>query len=358
MNTKITYRVSPTTRKLIASGVLMAKQPVTKEVTVSRAMQWRSTKQHESSTHGDVEVVSIERLPIEQPPQSIFGGRRFARWANTRSDYRKQRTACRILKQLPANCRLVQIGAYSTESPAYESDIVCVLNDNGLYVPNEEDEAQLYVMPDYLSGGDYGNTGALGASNYRVFLYEFAGIGYSDDTVGDVTDCEVDPDVYLPEDGIIERSYGHGGYAIAIRLDVWLRRPDIRECINGLDNYPLIDDEDSSFVEMEWANENWDNWTKDDFVKALQKRFGEFELNELGESELRSYFEDWRESANEYWECEGGHGSMYVDLNRVVNKIESPTDQPKYGNCPALVDMVDNKYCDECQSFDCECEGE
>lgn len=173
-----------------------------------------------------------------------------------------------------------------------------------------------------------------------------------------MTDCTVDPDVYLPENSIIERSYNYGGYAVAIRLDVWLRRPDIQECIEGLNNYPLINDEDMSFLEMEWANENWDNWTKDDFVKDLRERFGEFELNELGESELRSYFEDWRESANTYWECEGGHGSMYVRIDAVVNEIKSPSDRPRYGNCPALVDMVDNEYCDDCQSFECECEGE
>jgi hypothetical protein len=244
------------------------------------------------------------------------------------------------------------------EYPATESNIVAVLNDRGLYVPNEDDIEQLYVIPNYLSGGDYGNNGSLGASNYRVFLYEFAGIGYRDDTVGDMTDCEVDPDVYLPDGGIIERSYGYGGYAVAIRLDVWSRREDIRECINGLDNYPLIDDEDSWFVEMEWADENWDSWAKDDFVKALQEKFGEFDLNEVGESNLRSYFEDWRESANTYWECEGGHGSMFVRIEDVVDEIKSPADQPQYGNCPALVDMTDNEYCADCQSFDCECEGE
>lgn len=242
---------------------------------------------------------------------------------NTRSDYRKQHTAGRILKQLPANCRLVKIGPYSTDYPATESDIVAVLNDRGLYVPNEDDSEQLYLIPDYLSGGDYGNNGAVGASNYRVFLYEFAGIGYSDDTVGDMTDCEVDPDVYLPEDGIIERSYGYGGYAVAIRLDVWLRRKDIRECINGLDNYPLIDDEDSWFVEMEWANENWDSWGQSDFIKEIEDKFGECELIDGQEQNLRCYFEELRESVNEYWECDGGgHGSMFIRIEHVIAGVD------------------------------------
>lgn len=46
-------------------------------------------------------------------------------------------------------------------------------------------------------------------------------------------------------------------------------------------------------------------------------------------------------------------GIPYVLRNEA--EIAILAEQSQYGNCPALVDMTDNEYCDDCQSFECEC---
>jgi hypothetical protein len=89
----------------------------------------------------------------------------------------------------------------------------------------------LFIRPEHLSGSDYSGS-SYTVSNYRVFLKEY----------GEV-------------EGVYALHGGHGTYAIAIRADVAEENEEIRDTLNALENYPVIDDEDSSMVEIEWQGE-------------------------------------------------------------------------------------------------------
>lgn len=86
-------------------------------------------------------------------------------------------------------------------------------------------QKSLFILPDLLSGSDYSG-GMIERSNFRVFLKE-----------------------YKEVDGVYEIFGGYGTFGIAIRLDVYNSNEDIKDTINAIDDYPVIDDENLSEME-------------------------------------------------------------------------------------------------------------
>lgn len=164
--------------------------------------------------------------------------------------------------------------------------------------------------------------------------------------------------------------------------------------ISAIDDYPLMDEELHSEMEMEATDENWDNWAKGDFIRSISSWAGMDELYIIHDrlckritdieklfdmhimehkdepcwclvrkaitdlaseycydhclyrdefvdwidnlEDLRERFETWREKANVYWENESGD-SMHVDLDAVVEQIDfvelfKEYLEVKYGN--------------------------
>lgn len=220
---------------------------------------------------------------------------------------------------------------YENESASYGDLKNCKLDEQPI--------TELYVMPRYCSGSDYSG-GSVEASNCRVLLAEFGGIAYEDDYVG-----KVDGNATFA--GVHAVYGGHGTFAVAIRLDTFLRCKELREMLNGLDNYPLINEEDMTFLEMQWQDENWENWARDDFRRELKKHLGvddiewqsssstdektrEEEQRKL-DGNVRQFFEECREACNVYWENEQGD-SMHVDLTRIVKSIVDVDYVPKHSH--------------------------
>lgn len=166
-----------------------------------------------------------------------------------------------------------------------------------------------YVVPGLLCYGDYDNSCLVQRSNYRVFIKEFGKV-----------------------DGVVSLSGGHGTTAIAIRVDLLDTHEEIKDTIEGLDNYALIDEEDHSELEHEAIEAAWKDWGRNDFVGELLKELGD-KFNERSLKNIIRHkiffksakemtypfdvlFYSCAERANEYWEDEGG--SMTIGMKKII----------------------------------------
>jgi hypothetical protein len=74
---------------------------------------------------------------------------------------------------------------------------------------------------------------------------------------------------------------------------------------------------------MEESDSAWDSWVADDFKRAVEKKFdGCADFDWDAGPDLRTFFEEKREEANEYWFNEGYGHDMYVRIDEVVEGIE------------------------------------
>lgn len=83
----------------------------------------------------------------------------------------------------------------------------------------------LFILPKLLSGSDYSG-GMIERSNFRVFMKD-----------------------YKEVDGVYEVFGGYGTFGVAIRLDVYNSNSDIKEALDAIEDYPVINDEDLSEME-------------------------------------------------------------------------------------------------------------
>lgn len=122
------------------------------------------------------------------------------------------------------------------------------------------------------------------------------------------------------EDFYITASGGHGTYAIF--WDVNKTPDEIVEVLSSLDDYPSVDDEALSELEMEQSDEAWNDWGSGDFRRELEKKFGG-NADEVTDEDLYTCFHEAMETTNSYWEDQSGSG-MYVDMKRVVKGVDEP----------------------------------
>ncbi len=118
---------------------------------------------------------------------------------------------------------------------------------------------------------------------------------------------------------------GHGTYAILVVWD--LLDESIQEVLNGLEDYPAIDDESVSEVEHERESEAWEGWAQRDFEKAFLKSLNaemqiehpEYEVDDWPD-DLDSFrlFSIAQQTSNTEWVHESGD-SVYIDIERVVD---------------------------------------
>jgi hypothetical protein len=92
---------------------------------------------------------------------------------------------------------------------------------------SEDLKKSLFIIPTLMTGSDYVGD-MVTISNHRSFLKMFKEV-----------------------EGIYNLKGGFNTYAIAIRLDVAESHEEVKEVLDGLEEYPLIDKEDLSELEME-----------------------------------------------------------------------------------------------------------
>lgn len=165
----------------------------------------------------------------------------------------------------------------------------------------DDDKDGHYIVPNYLSGSDYSG-GLVERSNYEVFEETFAE-GH---------------DVWWTH-----TPGGHGTFGVIIDCSKVPEsvEKELTEFLNALEQYPCIDDEHHSRMEMEAQDDAWDNWARRDFISLLEKKF-DVELSDDKEdnAEWGEVFENACNAANVYWANEQGD-SMWIDLKRVVEKV-------------------------------------
>lgn len=151
-------------------------------------------------------------------------------------------------------------------------------------------------LPRYLAFGDYDNSGSVERSNQRVFLEAFGA-----------------------RPGIYEIYGSHGSQAVGIRLsiedadaeDEWVE--ELIRTLSGLEDYPVLDDEDMSNLEQEMFEEAYDNFGRTDFVRAIEKLL-DLELTEEGD--IGELF--WRHAAD-HGVVEGG--GVYFDIDKMADNV-------------------------------------
>jgi len=173
----------------------------------------------------------------------------------------------------------------------------------------------LFLIPDYLQYGDYDSSSMPERSNYKTFIEDY----------GDIP-------------GIYEIYGGNGSTGIAISVK-WLLSPDnedkareIINLINGLNEYPVIDEELMSSMEYDAFIEAIDNYGSGDFISAMAKKFN-LEIYDYDGEKVKDLILDInRAGHSEYYVIESD-GSVYIDIERLIAQITT-LDQLK----PVLID--------------------
>ncbi len=156
---------------------------------------------------------------------------------------------------------------------------------------HETPEPTDFVLPELMSGSDYAGE-SVTVSNHRVFL-----------------------DMFKAVPGVFDVYGGAGTYAIAIRRDA-LDNEEIADVLRRLEDYPVLDEDDHSYVESEAESEAWDSWACSDFRRMLADKYGDW-IHDLTDDFLFCVFHAMAETANVYWENEQGNGA-WIDLDRIM----------------------------------------
>jgi hypothetical protein len=162
----------------------------------------------------------------------------------------------------------------------------------------------LLWLSDHALSGDYCGAPHT-ASNCRVLLGEFGGSPQCREAYG---------------------SYGSRSVAIDPRY----LSDELLESLQSLENYPVLDENDCSELELELQNEAWENWAERDFQRALEERLSSLCGDELAEqaveslssAELWAVFESLREEANEYWQSQSSP-DQWIDVERIVERAST-----------------------------------
>lgn len=172
---------------------------------------------------------------------------------------------------------------------------------NGRYYADAPFDS-LYYVPELLSGSDYSGC-SVTLANYREFLAKYG---------------------KFP--GVFSLVGGYGTYAVAIRADVICgkltgARADILETLRKLENYPCIDDESVSRVEMEAEHECWGSYGARDFAdhvgELLARLFGagdildDLDILAASDDTLSELYQELCVLSNDYPEHEMGGGVYF-----------------------------------------------
>lgn len=175
-----------------------------------------------------------------------------------------------------------------------------------------------WYQVEYATGSDYSG-GSVHESNYQV-LGEMLEEHHPEDA---------EPVVWARTSG------GHGTYGIVVRYGDL--EDEVREAIDALEDYPLMDEEHHSQLEMEQQNEAWDDWARKDFIKAVAKLEGKDRSaleDAITSDQWYGVFNAMMTSANANWEDQQGAG-QYIDVDKLAEELTPFIESgefPKYSS--------------------------
>lgn len=134
----------------------------------------------------------------------------------------------------------------------------------------------------YATGSDYSG-GLVTRSNYLV-IEQMA---------------EEDEDL---ADFLVFTYGGYGTYGVFIRLDLDDEVPDeLIDVVSALSDYPLLDDDHHSNLEIEAEDEAWSDWGRSDFHRALEKSHLALDHEEIIEDLTDDQLDElWRIGADQH----------------------------------------------------------
>ena len=148
-----------------------------------------------------------------------------------------------------------------------------------------------YIMPDLLTGSDYSGT-TVEKANYRAFVKRY-------------------------NSGVSRLSGGYNTFAVVISISWLLENPDeaddILNTLEALDDYPVVDEDELTLYEVELIQEGWESWARHDYLRGLDRKFGDVDLTDDEAFELFNKVaarigEDWCADSND----------MTIDVDKVV----------------------------------------
>lgn len=162
-----------------------------------------------------------------------------------------------------------------------------------------------YLGHDACAFGDYGGAGSVGRANIDALLEQF-----SDDFAEGAMGREWD-------------NYGVTGtpalvvlYGMYSSEAAYLREDIAAETLDALDDYPCIDDERVSEIEMQWETEAWESWVRRDLYGALPEDLQE-KADGIGDSDLFECYRRAMEATNTYPVPE--YSDVYIDVDRIAD---------------------------------------
>lgn len=171
-----------------------------------------------------------------------------------------------------------------------------------------------WYQVEYATGSDYSG-GSVHESNYQV-LGELLEEHHPEDA---------EPVVWARTSG------GHGTYGIVVRYGDL--EDEVRDAIDALEDYPLMDEEHHAMLEMEQQDAAWNDWGIGELSKAIAKETG------VDRDELRDNLtdDDWyrifdlvMQRGDITWEDQQGAGP-YIDMDRVAERVVENLEQmPSY----------------------------
>jgi hypothetical protein len=115
---------------------------------------------------------------------------------------------------------------------------------------------------------------------------------------------------------------GYGTYAAVVSLTGLLTCADdvadsLLDRLEGLADYPLLDEEAYSALEAKFADLAWEAGVAEDFRRAVERRFDGIEFDWPADDVLRIVFERLADEAGCYWYNEDAD-SMVIDVECIV----------------------------------------
>ena len=167
-------------------------------------------------------------------------------------------------------------------------------------VESQNVKPEHYLSPDYVGFSDYSGS-SIDRANVQVFMEEFG-------------ECE----------GVINK---HGCYRteqVMIRLDCLTE--EMLETLECLQDYPCLDDEAASMLEMEMEDRDWECWIEKDLNKALQNVVYNMDIDDdkkgelediLFDADLNALYLELCERTGEYWHPDSATGG-YVNVEKLA----------------------------------------
>lgn len=160
----------------------------------------------------------------------------------------------------------------------------------------------LLWLSNHCLSGDYCGAPHT-ASNARVLLKEFSS----------------------PELRECIGSYG----ARSVAIDPRYLSEELLELLQSLENYPVLDENDCSFLELDLQSEAWENWAQRDFARALEQRLSsvlendelaEETIDSLSPDSLYSLFYALADKGSIYWESQSSP-DQWIDCDKVAEEL-------------------------------------